>query len=419
MGAKSAMRRGPTTSSLVTFLLVVAGAYVGYALCWQTPPPPPALDYADRVAAYCSAPVDAGDEGGEGLVAATVVVRHGARSAIHDPPGTGRADVFDCSLPARVAAVASRWPRAKRFRAATRGWHRCAEGQLVARGYDQHLRLGAFLRRAYGAADRAWTASARSTDYARTRASAASLLTAFLDDAAAADVSARSDPATEPMFGVEGEDGRGLPCEAGAAAARAQRAAWATPAADAAAITAALPTLPGDFRPTEVADAAYSRACELARPLCVAGDRCLAGDAANRVFDAADRYYAARYGGAAGGALAARLGMHPLLEEIVAGFRRTLAAEDSDVLRVFVGHDTVVAPLLSALGAYDGVWPPLASRVVFELYEGPAVRVLFNGRAVSVDGCPPAPRYCPLDAFEAAVAALLGGAPTFEAACAA
>ena len=60
--------------AVVALLLVVAGAYVGYALCWQTPPPPPALDYADRVAAYCSAPVDAGDEGGEGLVAATVVV---------------------------------------------------------------------------------------------------------------------------------------------------------------------------------------------------------------------------------------------------------------------------------------------------------------------------------------------------------
>ena len=151
MGAKSAMRRGPSPSSLVTFLLVVAGAYVGYALCWQTPPPPPALDYADRVAAYCSAPVDAGDEGGEGLVAATVVVRHGARSAIHDPPGTGRADVFDCSLPARVAAVASRWPRAKRFRAATRGWHRCAEGQLVARGYDAAT-LSRAMRDKYGQA---------------------------------------------------------------------------------------------------------------------------------------------------------------------------------------------------------------------------------------------------------------------------
>lgn len=38
---------------------------------------------------------------------------------------------------------------------------------------------------------------------------------------------------------------------------------------------------------------------------------------------------------------------------------------------LFSGHDTVVAPLLAALGAYDCKWPPYASHVAFELWSKP------------------------------------------------
>ena len=41
-------------------------------------------------------------------------------------------------------------------------------------------------------------------------------------------------------------------------------------------------------------------------------------------------------------------------------------------LSVFSGHDTVIAPILAALGVYNGnlcVWPPYASRIVFELWQ--------------------------------------------------
>ena len=97
-------------------------------------------------------------------------------------------------------------------------------------------------------------------------------------------------------------------------------------------------------------------------------------------------------------------------------------------MRLYAGHDTVVAPLLAALGIFDGKWPPLASRIVFELRVGGALRILFNGRDVSgevcgaaaaddLEGGPPGARGCDVLAFEARVAALLGGAASFDEAC--
>lgn len=39
---------------------------------------------------------------------------------------------------------------------------------------------------------------------------------------------------------------------------------------------------------------------------------------------------------------------------------------------LFSGHDTVIAPLLAALSAYDCKWPPYASHIAFELWSKPA-----------------------------------------------
>ena len=75
---------------------------------------------------------------------------------------------------------------------------------------------------------------------------------------------------------------------------------------------------------------------------------------------------------------------------------------NSDIkFTLFSGHDTVIAPVLAALGVYDKfcTWPPYASRIAFELWRNnriasrtrPAnetirdyyVRVLFNGKDVT------------------------------------
>lgn len=85
----------------------------------------------------------------------------------------------------------------------------------------------------------------------------------------------------------------------------------------------------------------------------------------------------------------------------------SLPADSPDAVKLTLlsGHDTVIAPVLASLGLYTNglcVWPPYASRIVFELWEpsvssstssSPSddfyVRVLYNGedRTVSIPAC--------------------------------
>ncbi len=121
-------------------------------------------------------------------------------------------------------------------------------------------------------------------------------------------------------------------------------------------------------------------------------------------------------------------------------------------ISVFSGHDTVIAPVLSALGVYRDkfcVWPPYASRIVFEVaraktiastgtttvadssskYRGHFVRILFNGEDVTalVPGCASElaekhskniKRWCSVDAFSAYVENMLHPYVRLEEACA-
>lgn len=54
--------------------------------------------------------------------------------------------------------------------------------------------------------------------------------------------------------------------------------------------------------------------------------------------------------------------------------QKTLSGESSIKFALFSGHDTVVAPLLAALGAYNCRWPPYASHVAFELWSKSSAR---------------------------------------------
>lgn len=49
-----------------------------------------------------------------------------------------------------------------------------------------------------------------------------------------------------------------------------------------------------------------------------------------------------------------------------------MSGKSATKFALFSGHDTVVAPLLAALGAYDCRWPPYASHVAFELWSKPS-----------------------------------------------
>merc|ERR1711862_220218 len=109
----------------------------------------------------------------------------------------------------------------------------------------------------------------------------------------------------------------------------------------------------------------------------------------------ADRHYCDTFAGSEGGAEATRLAMYPFLQEIVKRLRAAAALDDEPSVSLFSGHDTVIAPVLSALGVYkrQGLceWPPYASRIIFELYRRASnhfVRVVYNGQPmVGVLGC--------------------------------
>lgn len=153
---------------------------------------------------------------------------------------------------------------------------------------------------------------------------------------------------------------------------------------------------------TGAADALFARACHRMLPPCAAGGACVEAALAARVWRDADRFYCARFGGADGGRDASRLAMLPLLQDLVHRLEAA-AAGDAERLLLFSGHDTVLAPVVAALGGAKAPslcrWPPYASRLVFEVWraEKPRrgknqtdyVRVLFNGRAITqhLNGC--------------------------------
>jgi len=89
----------------------------------------------------------------------------------------------------------------------------------------------------------------------------------------------------------------------------------------------------------------------------------------------ADRLYCDRFSGREGGQAGTNLAYYPLLQEI---YERLIGPHNehkkqNHKLSILSGHDTVIAPLLAALGVYRSnglcIWPGYASRIVFELYK--------------------------------------------------
>ena len=86
-----------------------------------------------------------------------------------------------------------------------------------------------------------------------------------------------------------------------------------------------------------------------------------------------------------------RLYIHPLLREIAKRMGRVVRRKDTVKFVLYSGHDMTVTPLTTALGFNEGLHPPFASRVVFELYkylatnstQGYFTRYLYNGKDVT------------------------------------
>jgi len=334
----------------------------------------------------------------------TVVTRHGARSAIHEPTTVERAR-FECDISFDLQErLGPDFPRPR-----TDEKKRCLEGQLLERGFRQHLRLGEELRRAYDLDDRWTLEEVRSTDYQRTRGSALALLAgAFPGLAEQRDLARRvhvwgDDDQThfhgEPMYGAGSHAGKGLRCEPAQRDVQRQKDSFVARLR----LDPAYSVFDGNQTSlnktiTEVADALYSRLCETASPsLCLSGGfkkkrKCLTDDEASALLAEADRYYCARYVGDDGGSHANTISTYPFVHELLAGLATATDAA-TPAFRLYSGHDTVVAPLAAALGFFDCRWPALASHVVFELYQSHAnggdrlLRVLYNGRPVAVPLC--------------------------------
>lgn len=351
---------------------------------------------------YCNNGAPTGLEGlidGYDIVGVTVVIRHGARSAIHEALGTERGD-YNCELSNLGESVLTDWDCLPEK---TADGH-CAPGQLLERGFRQHLRLGSMLGLRYDSSKR-WSWEARATDYQRTRASAAAFLTGFFFGVPGVHrVTVAPNEGLEPMWGVE--PNRGPHCPAVSVSEYLLRA------------NVSVPREFGfqDTRVTAVADALYTRACEKGNQVCAkTTGKCLRADA---ILDAGDELYEAQYNG---NRASVQLGMYPLIHEIVEGMEH-LVDPATPHLAVLAAHDTVVAPLAAALNVFDGKWPPLATRLVFELWREPLLggrylRVLYNGLDLTrqVPGC--ALPLCPQADFRAAILAFLHGEPNFQSAC--
>ena len=263
----------------------------------------------------------------------------------------------------------------------------------------------------------------RSTDYGRTLLSAAALLQAMTRDymalrpsrtrplalyteedeagdimhgvGLASSTKQRQGDAPEATSGGAAETSRQGACKRAARLALEQIRAWQPAYPDAWRRFASL--FGAGIQTTAAADALYARACHDVGPPCSqTRGGCVDELMQRQIWRDADSFYCSRFSGAEGGDKASRLSMLPLLKELFARLEAA-AAPSSDAPRfvLFSGHDTVIAPLLAALGGLRAPgacrWPPYASHVAFELWETrwplgerrQWVRVVFNGRAIT------------------------------------
>eukprot|EP01096_Ripella_sp_DP13-Kostka_P016378 TRINITY_DN795_c0_g1_i1.p1 TRINITY_DN795_c0_g1~~TRINITY_DN795_c0_g1_i1.p1 ORF type:complete len:463 (-),score=200.17 TRINITY_DN795_c0_g1_i1:35-1342(-) len=99
----------------------------------------------------------------------------------------------------------------------------------------------------------------------------------------------------------------------------------------------------------------------------------------------------------------AQAGMGFLLEEIATFLKAPIFGNQTTQFALISGHDTTLAPILVALGVWDGVWTPYASMINFELYKYQTsgkfyVRVLYNGSEIKLPA-PCSAVLCPSDVF--------------------
>jgi len=229
---------------------------------------------------------------------------------------------------------------------------------------------------------------------------------------------------------------------------------------------------------TDVADPLLTSFCHQEKYPCGSeSNKCGSDSLLRVVMMDADRSFCERYTSRYGGLEYTRLDIYPFMAEIrdallsaaEQAYKLSTGAADARILKndearsplvhVFSGHDTVIAPVLTALGVYQHSsyckWPNYASRIAFEAWSptGKAlkkhplngdkntgfstknsnmhIRVVYNGEDVThqVPACakkrikfvkkgPAGQAYlCPIDAFIQQIESNLGSSSTLEEAC--
>lgn len=139
-------------------------------------------------------------------------------------------------------------------------------------------------------------------------------------------------------------------------------------------------------------------------------DRCLQNNHVLDMMLEADQFYCERFSGSKGGLNSTNLAMFPFMQEILAHLKdsvkplpkqatkpveasnhsnhaiipKTINQSKGKKLSIFSGHDTVLGPVLAALGVFHDsmcYWPSYASRIVFELYSVAKVK---QSKSISV-----------------------------------
>ena len=229
---------------------------------------------------------------------------------------------------------------------------------------------------------------------------------------------------------------------------------------------------------TEVADPLLTSFCHQEKYPCGAEtNKCGSDSLLRAVMVDADRSFCERFTSINGGQEYTRLDIYPFMSEIKIAlvnaakeiFMRTtdgkakgkdpnLKRDNSPLIHIFSGHDTVIAPVLTALGVYQHSafcsWPDYASRIAFEawfpigkkLKENPLgnginstfalrnsnvhIRVVYNGHDVTghIPACAPhnlqygkengiQSYLCPIELFVDQIDSILGSSSDLEEAC--
>eukprot|EP00762_Andalucia_godoyi_P000937 ANDGO_03731.mRNA.1 Counting factor 60 len=134
----------------------------------------------------------------------------------------------------------------------------------------------------------------------------------------------------------------------------------------------------------------------------------LTSELQQQIFDAADYVMQASFAGQ----LTARLGMGRVVGDILDSMlffvNKTSKAPERGIQpapwMAWSGHDTTLGPLAIALGVWDGVWPPYATHLIFELLQSKSthkfyVHATYNNVDVVFPTCQ-GQAVCPFEQFE-------------------